>query len=172
MRFTSVLIVLLSVCSLNVHTQQAAAEPAGVREAIAEWNAAYRAMDARKIAGLFTPDVEIIDRFGHWVKLQSAEQVEDLWQQTFTKIYGGKPGPERKIERIRALAPDVALVQATTKWDAVKLPDGRVIPPHGEIDTFVLVKQQGAWRIASLNIHNQMAPGSERAGEQVPTIKK
>jgi uncharacterized protein (TIGR02246 family) len=163
------LIGLLTLCALPAQAQHpSVSEDAGVRQTIAAWNAAYRAMNAKTLAALFTPEVEIIDRFGHWVKAESTEQVENLWQQTFTTIYQGKPGPERKVERVRMLSSDVALVQATTRWDAVTLPDGRVIPSHGEIDTFVLVKQNGAWRITALNIHNQMAPGSERAGEKIP----
>lgn len=35
-----------------------------------------------------------------------------------------------------------------------------------------LVKRAGGWRIAMLSIHNQMAPGPERQGEQVPRVPR
>jgi hypothetical protein len=54
----------------------------------------------------------------------------------------------------------------------VVLKDGTRIPPHGKIDTFVLVKQGDAWRIAAMNIHNQMPRGRERPGERVPLPTK
>jgi uncharacterized protein (TIGR02246 family) len=150
------------------HAQAPASDDAAVRGFIAEWNSAYRAMDAKRLASLFADDVEIIDRFGHWVRPGTRDDLEKLWHLTFTQIYKGKPGPERKVESVRVLAPDVAVVQATTHWEAVTLDDGTVIPPHGEIDTFLLVKKADAWRVVLLNIHNQMAPGTERPGERVP----
>jgi uncharacterized protein (TIGR02246 family) len=147
-------------------------EDPGVRQLIAQWNAAYRRLDAKALAALETPDVEIIDRFGHWVRSEGPEFNERLWSMTFRDIYKGKPGPERTVRNVRMLTPDVALVQATTHWDEVVLDDGTRIPPHGEIDTFVLVKRDGAWRIAAMNIHNQMPAGRERPGERVPVPAK
>jgi ketosteroid isomerase-like protein len=135
---------------------------------MAEWNAAYRRLDAKSLAALETSDLEIVDRFGHWVRSEGPEFSERLWAATFTEIYKGKPGPPRTVERIRMLTRDVAIVQATATWPAVTLEDGTTIPPHGEIDTFVMVKRGSTWRIAGLNIHNQMRPGTERRGERVP----
>jgi hypothetical protein len=45
-----------------------------------------------------------------------------------------------------------------------KLDDGTPIPAHGEIVTFVAVKQAEGWRTAAQNIHNQM-PGDELPGQ-------
>ena len=162
---------LILGCVAAPHTAAAQQLPAeqSVRQTITRWNAAYRAMDPKRLATLFTDSVEIIDRFGHWVRPGGRSEVEQLWHLTFTQIYKGRPGPERVVESVRMLTPNVALVQATTQWDKVTLDDGTVIPAHGEIDTFVLVRQGDEWRIASLNIHNRMAPGTERPGERVPT---
>jgi uncharacterized protein (TIGR02246 family) len=138
--YVALLAVPIFPCS--AHAQQPG-EPDASR-LIAEWNAAYRALDATALAALFTADVEIIDRFGHWVKSQGTLHVERLWQQTFTDIYSGKPGPARKFEGVRMLSADVMVVQASAQWDAVRLEDGTTIPPHGEIDTFVAVRRNGA----------------------------
>lgn len=58
------------------------------------------------------------------------------------------------------------VVQARAYWkDIIVLDDGTQIPPHGEIDTFVAVRNGGVWRVASLNIHNQMPPFDVKPGE-------
>ena len=172
-RMTAALAALMvALCAAPAVSQGTVAEDPGVRQLIARWNAAYRRLDAKALAELETPDIEIIDRFGHWVRSEGPEVSERLWTATFRDIYKGKPGPERAVQRVRMLTPEVAVVQATTHWDEVTLDDGTRIPPHGEIDTFVLVKRRGAWRIAALNIHNQMPPGRERPGERVPVPTK
>jgi uncharacterized protein (TIGR02246 family) len=164
--------VILALAGTSSMAQSTIPEDPAVRELIARWNAAYRKLDARTLASLHTADVEIIDRFGHWVRSEGPEFTERLWTMTFRDIYKGKPGPERSVRNVRMLSPDVALVQATTQWDEVVLDDGTRIPPHGEIDTFVLVRRDGAWRVAAINIHNQMPPGRERPGERVPVPTK
>ena len=89
-----------------------------------------------------------------------------MWAWAFTNIYKGKPGPDHAIERVRFLSPDVALVQARAYWkDIITLDDGTRIPPHGEIDTFVAVRNAHLWRVAALNIHNQMPPFDIKPGE-------
>ncbi|HEY7514534.1 MAG TPA: hypothetical protein VIC87_08650, partial [Vicinamibacteria bacterium] len=93
------------------------ARPAGegeVRELIGQWNRAYRALDARGLADLETDDFEIVDRLGHWVASEGPEWNERFWKVTFQDILKGRPGPEKKIERVRMLTPDVAVVQATS----------------------------------------------------------
>jgi uncharacterized protein (TIGR02246 family) len=138
------------------------ARPAGegeVRELIARWNKAYLALDARGLASLQTDDFEVVDRLGHWISSEGREWNERFWKVTFQDIQKGRPGPEKKIERVRMLTPDVAVVQATSDWGEVVLEDGTRIAPHGEIDTFVVVKKQGRWLVAALNVHNE-APGT------------
>src|SRR4249919_1244000 len=39
-----------------------------VRDFITRWNAAYTSLDAVGLAALETPDFELVDRFGHWIK--------------------------------------------------------------------------------------------------------
>jgi len=141
----------------------------GVRDFIAHWNAAYTSLDAAALAQMETADFELIDRFGHWIRTEGPGFNERLWALTFKDIYHGKPGPARVIEGIRFLAPDVAIVQARANHsNGVLLDDGTRIPPFWEIDTYTLVKTGAGWRAALLNIHNQMTPGTEGAGEHVP----
>ena len=131
-----------------------------VRELITRWDAAYRSLDARAVAALETEDFELVNRVGWWTKARGREDNERMWAWGFDVIYKGKPGPQHTVESVRFVSPDVAVVQAHADWPALTLPDGTPIPPHGEIVTFVVVKQKKTWLIASQNIHNQM-PGEE-----------
>ena len=144
-----------------------------IRGFIARWNAAYTGMNAGSLAALETPDYEMIDRFGHWIKSEGPEFNERLWAMTFKDIYRGKPGPARQIESIRFLAPDVAIVQARANHaEGVTLDDGTKIPPFWEINTYTLVRTDAGWRVTVLNIHNQINPGTEGSGQHVPNASK
>jgi ketosteroid isomerase-like protein len=153
-----------------IHAQTASADEQGVRDFIARWNAAYTGMDAKSLAALETPDYQMVDRFGHWIRSEGPTFNENLWAMTFRDIYRGEPGPARQIENIRFLAPSVAIVQARANHPhGVTLDDGTKIPPFWEINTYTLLRTGSGWRVALLNIHNQIDPGTEGAGEHVPT---
>ena len=142
-----------------------------VRDLISKWDVAYRALDAKAMVALETSDFELVDRFGNWFPQTSREENERMWAWGFANIYQGKPGPKHTVERIRFIQPDVAIVQARAYWaDVITLPDGTRVPPHGQITTFVVVKQKEGWRIAAQNVHNKMqgdGPG-ERSPAQLP----
>ncbi len=141
----------------------------GVRDFIAQWNAAYTGLDAYKLAALETPDFQMVDRFGHWIKSEGADFNLRLWSMTFDEIYHHKPGPARNIESIRFMSPKVAIVQGRANHpDGVTLDDGTHIPPFWEINTYTLIKTNAGWRLALLNIHNQIVPGTEGSGQRVP----
>jgi len=140
-----------------------------IRDFISRWNQAYTGLDAVALASMETADFELIDRFGHWIKSEGPEFNERLWSMTFRDIYHGRPGPARSIESIRFMAPDVAIVQARANHpDGVTLDDGTRIPPFWEINTYTLIRTTSGWRVALLNIHNQINPGDEGVGQLVP----
>jgi hypothetical protein len=56
----------------------------------------------------------------------------------------------------------------TIPTDGVVLDDGTHIPPFWEINTYTLIKTAEGWRVALLNIHNQIGPGQEGVGQHVP----
>ncbi|GEM_PF-3490881 len=157
---------LICVCSVVAVGQDNNRQERAVRDLLARWNTAYRSLDAKALSALQTPDFEIVNRLGQWTPTSSTLQNEQMWAWAFTNIYKGKPGPDHKIERVRFVSSDVALVQARAYWnDVIVLDDGTRIPPHGEIDTFVAVRKARVWRVAALNIHNQMPPFDIKPGE-------
>jgi uncharacterized protein (TIGR02246 family) len=153
-----IFVVALAVASFGFGGS--ANDERAVRELVNRWDAAYRSLDAKALAALETEDFELVNRIGWWTPLKSREENERMWAWAFNIIYNGKPGPKHTIERVRFIHPDVAIVQAHGDWPALTLPDGTSIPPHGEIDTLVVVKQKKGWLVASESIHNQM-PGEE-----------
>ena len=161
---TAALVLLCTFAS----AQDRVSDESGVRQLMANWNAAYRSLDAKTLASLQTPEFELVNRLGQWTPQGSVAEGERMWAWTFTNIYKGKPGPEHTVERVRFVRPDVAIVQARKYWaDVLTLDDGTRIPPHGEVDTFEAVKNSGAWKVAALNIHNQMPPFDVKPGESL-----
>ncbi|HZQ97162.1 MAG TPA: hypothetical protein VFA67_19275 [Candidatus Sulfotelmatobacter sp.] len=164
----ALLAVLLSATAA-IPGRAFAGDESEVRDFVARWNAAYISLDAKALARLETPDYEMVDRFGHWIRSEGPEFNERLWAMTFKDIYRGKPGPARTVESIRFFSPQVAVVQARANHpDGVTLEDGTHIPPFWEINTYTLVKTDAGWRVALLNIHNQINFGDEGVGQHVP----
>jgi uncharacterized protein (TIGR02246 family) len=150
----AVLLAALGGASLAAGT-----DDSEIRDFLAHWNRAYTGLDASALAALKTPDYEMLDRFGHWIKSEGPEFNQRLWAMTFKDIYRG---PARQIESIRILSPQVAIVQARANHpDGVTLDDGTRIPPFWEIDTYTLVRTDAGWRVALLNTHNQINPEAE-----------
>jgi uncharacterized protein (TIGR02246 family) len=168
--FKKIIPVVLVITALTtMQVRASAASESEIRDFIARWNAAYTGLNAPELAALETPDFQMVDRFGHWIKSDGPESNQRLWAVTFKEIYHGKPGPARTIESIRFLTPQVAVVQARADHpDGVTLDDGTQIPPFWEINTYTLVKTDEGWKLTLLNIHNQINPEMERVGEHVP----
>ena len=141
-----------------------------VRSLIEQWNAAYVGLDAKKLAALHTPEFDIVNRLGQWTHKSSIVDQEKMWDWAFKFIYKGKPGPRHTIEKVRFESPTVATVLTRAYWqDVITLDDGTKIPPHGEVDSFTVVKEQGTWKVAWLDIHNQMPPFDMKPGQPLET---
>ena len=52
---------------------------------------------------------------------------------------------------VRFIRPDVALAHVTNEFSGLVSPDGQTLPPHRELSTRVLVKDDGAWRITAFH---------------------
>jgi uncharacterized protein (TIGR02246 family) len=170
MRKTFVVFTLFLLYSLTAFSQTAADET-GVRSLIQQWNAAYLKLDAKALAALNTPEFDIVNRLGQWTHKSSNADQEKLWTWTFEFIYRGKPGVDHQIEKVRFHTPEVASVLTRGYWkDELTLDDGTKIPPHGEVDTFTVVKKNGKWKVAWIDIHNQMPPFDVKPGEPLETV--
>lgn len=161
-------LIILTICAAA--SAQTATDEQAVRKLIEQWNAAYVKLDAKSLASLHTPEFDIVNRLGQWTHKSSNADLEKMWAWSFRVIYNGKPGPDHKIEKVRFYTPEVACVLTRAYWkDVITLDDGTKIPPHGEIDTFTVVKEKGIWKVAWLDIHNQMPPFDVKPGEPLET---
>jgi uncharacterized protein (TIGR02246 family) len=130
-------------------------EERAVRARISEWVEAYRNLDAKRLAALETPAVEVVDRFGQ-VRLPSASENEKLWSDTFEAISRKSTPPTVTVDHIEFLRPDVALVQMSWQFSkGILLVDGDRIPPYSEVDTYVVTKVQGVWLVAAHNMQEK-----------------
>ena len=108
------------------------------------WNAA----DGAAFAAPFTDDADFVDLRGDHHRSKVA--IGHGHQAIFDTIYRGSR-IRYAVTAARALAPDVLLVHATAALEA----PGSPLPPNdGSMQSLVLVRTDGAWRIASF--HNTL----------------
>ena len=121
-----------------------------IRKLISQWADAYKRFDAKRLASLEAPDVEVVDRFGELHQPSGRHANEKLWSAAFEMVAMNTTPPRVAIDRIRFLRSDVALVQVSwTFAEGILLADGKRIPPFSELDTYVVVKSQSDWLVAA-----------------------
>ncbi len=59
---------------------------------MARWDLAFRRLDAKALAGMHTPESEIVNRLRQWTAKSSVAESEQMWAWTFSNTYMGKPG--------------------------------------------------------------------------------
>jgi uncharacterized protein (TIGR02246 family) len=152
---TSVLFLSSSV--LASHQRQFPTnEESAVRALMSQWVDAYQHLDAKRIATLELPDVEVVDRFGELHLPSSRDENEQLWSDAFETVSRKTAPPTVTVDRIQFLQPDVALVQVSWQFaEGILLVDGERIPPFLQTDTYVLVRSHGSWLVAAHNIQEK-----------------
>jgi uncharacterized protein (TIGR02246 family) len=131
-------------------------EERAVRTLMSQWVEAYADLDAKRIAALETPDVEIVDRFGELHLPSGRSENEKLWADTFDAISKKSTRPRVAIEHVHFIRPDVAVVSVSLLVaEGILLVDGERIPPYSELDTYIVVKVHGVWLVAAHNMHEK-----------------
>ena len=138
------------------HRPSSTSEENEIRTLMSQWVEAYQHLDAKRIATLEVPNVEVVDRFGELHLPSSRDQNEQLWSDAFETVSRKTAPPTVTVDRIQILRPDVALVQVSWQFaEGILLVDGERIPPFLQIDTYVLIKSQGGWSVAAHNIQEK-----------------
>src|SRR4051812_26106930 len=70
---------LLLAASAGIQNAASTTAESEIRDFIARWNAAYTGLDAAGLAALESPDYEMVDRFGHWIKSEGPAFNRRLW---------------------------------------------------------------------------------------------
>ena len=121
-----------------------------IRTLISQRVEAYQDLDAKRLAALETPDVEIVDRFGELHLPSGRNENEKLSSDAFAILSRNTPPPTVTIGRIRFLRPDGAVVQVFWRFpEGILLADEERIPSFSQVDTYVVIKQQSFWLVAA-----------------------
>jgi hypothetical protein len=159
----SAVLIVLAVSQFG--TGQAVKKPGELkdlrrlRETIARWNDAFRRLDAKSLAALETAEVEIVDRFGELHQLTAGCEKVAFWADGFAVIAKESTPPELAVGQIRLVGAAAATVKACTHFrNGIKLEDGARIPPLWELNSYLLLKRNGEWKIAEISIHDQTPP--------------
>lgn len=146
-------LLLLASSAFGLRPGASAIEERRINDLISLWIRSYQALDAKQLAALETPDVETVDRFGVLRTPVGRNENEELWSDAFGTISPKSPQPAARINGIQLLRPDVALVQVSWQFsEGILLTDGFRIPAFSQLDTFVVIKAQGAWFVAAHNM--------------------
>ena len=133
-----------------------ASEENAIRTLISRWVKSYQDLDAKRLAALETPNVEIVDRFGELHLPAGQNENEKLWSDAFEIVSRNTPPPTVTIDRIRFLRPDVAVVQVSWQFaEGILLVDASRMPPFSQVDTYVLTKSQTGWLVAAHNMQEK-----------------
>ena len=125
-------------------------EESAIRSLMSDWVTSYNNLDAKRLAALEVPNVEIVDRFGESHETTGRAENQRLWSDAFDAVSRSTEPPKTIIDRIRFLGLDVAVVQMSWQFaSGILLTDGSRIPPYSQIDIFVLTKSQSEWRVAA-----------------------
>ena len=116
---------------------------------LAARRAAWNAGDLESYRELLTEDADVVSATGRRSAGRDA-LIALSAEQKRQPSYRDAIITATEIHAVRLLKPDVALVDASYRMTGVRIPaDTEARPVEGAI-LFVMVKQDGAWRIASI----------------------
>ena len=127
---------LIVAAALTAGAQQhAPSEEQAVRAVLARFYAGWNEHDADKMVSAYAEDIDHIDVFGEWQKGRATLRAE------LARLHAGPLRTSQKtykVEKIRFLKPDVAVIQVSSH------------SINGDnIGTYVMEKQKGNWLTVS-----------------------
>ena len=135
-----VVAALVAGIGTSLQAQGAAPRDAEIRDLVRRYVAAREARDPKAIEALFTSDADQLVSSGEWRRGRDAVVTGTLASSAAT---GGTR--TIKVETVRMLGADVAL--ADGRYEITGLAGGAA---RQMWSTFVLVRQNGAWRISAI----------------------
>jgi ketosteroid isomerase-like protein len=154
-----VLVACQAAVAQAVKKEREAKDAREIREVMTRWNDAYRRLDAQALASLEAVNIEIVDRFGELHRLTDGSEKEAFWADGFAIIARDSTPPELTIGQIHLISHKIATVHTCTHFrEGIRLEDGTRIPPLCELNSYLLLKTHGEWRIAQVAIHDQTLP--------------
>jgi uncharacterized protein (TIGR02246 family) len=130
-------------------------EDAAIQKRHDEWVAAWGKHDAKLMASLFVADADLINPFGR--KAKGTAEIEKL----FTEEHAGpmaKSTYSGKIESIRYIGTDVAIVDVDGEVKGIVDKDGASAPPLKHHVTWIATKKDGKWMAVGARAFVAAAP--------------
>jgi uncharacterized protein (TIGR02246 family) len=125
------------------------AADAAIADVLEARRAAWNAGDLEAYRGLLTEEADVVSATGR--KSTGRDAVIALSaEQKQQPSYRDATITATEIDAIRLVTPDVALVDATYRMTGVRIPANSGARPVAGSILFVMVQQDGAWRIASI----------------------
>ena len=113
-----------------------------IRKVIAEMTAGFNSHDARASTRMYMPDANLVTVRGERF-LGTTEFEKGLASIFATRA---REATHRTLNvSVRFIRPDVAVVHQLHVMSGKRHPDGTTLPPHQQISTRILVKEQGHW---------------------------
>ncbi len=138
---------LFSGCAATPPARPVREDPAAIEAVVAAYERAREAQDAATLAGLLIEDTDQLTSRGVWRRGRDTA-LAGMQQSTRQN-----PGDRAlAVDQVRFLGPDAALADARY---TITSPDGTT---RNLWSTFVLVRDQAAWRIAAIRNMEPAAP--------------
>jgi uncharacterized protein (TIGR02246 family) len=117
-----------------------------IRGVIEQMAKAWNAHDIKAFSKDLAEDVSVVNRFGHWMngRTEVERHLTDLHASPYRDHLVDRSS---KVESVRFLGPDVALVHERAREQAGQ-----------SVRTYVLKKRDGRWLVESTDIIEQKAP--------------
>src|SRR5215213_3873911 len=150
---------------MSIHTVTASADLAAIRQVLANLAACWNRADGAAYGALFTDDADYIDVTG--TRTCGGAAIGTAHQFLWDRFLKGSILETSDDADVQLIAPDVAIVIAT---GAARLAGQAIaLSDRQSINTTVLIKQKGEWRIRAFQNGRiqpfQGAPGqAERQG--------
>lgn len=131
--------------ALHAQSQSAEANSAAIRQAVAQFIAAFNRHDAKGWAAPFLENGDFTNVYGLQVHGRKAIEAR------FVKLFSGHLKNAHRtatVKHIRFITPDVAAVDADWKLVELAGPNGSAGPVRRGMFTWVMVKRHGHWKFA------------------------
>ena len=109
--------------------------------------AAWGASDAHALVALFAPDADFINPWG--TKATGRGEIEAFYAGAFKSGFAGSKGAGDFVS-VRAIAPDMMLIDARWRIQGAKMPDGAPRPDEQGILMALLANTGNGWQILAL----------------------
>jgi uncharacterized protein (TIGR02246 family) len=144
--FAVVAALVIAVAVSTAHAKSSEMN-AGAQGVLEQFTRDWQAGDAHALAGLFARNADFVNPWGIWAKGRS--EIETFYAGAFRSGFSGSNG-EGHLVSVRAVRPDLALVDATWRITGAKMPDGKPRPDEQGILVGLMARTRHGWQIVAL----------------------